>query len=140
MKTMTKSLSPDEAVELAQQAHDARITTIRALAETRQALTEVRETAERERAELEAQIAERSTAASRADKKAYHAALRAGWSSTELRRIGYPDLTKKRRRRQKTTDAADNETSDVELSETPQDPSPLTTPMDSSESPSAPLL
>ena len=140
MKTMTKPLSPDEAVELAQQAHQARTTTIRALAETRQALVETRQEAERERVELESRIAERITAASRADKKAYHAALRAGWSPTELRRIGYPDLTKKRRRRQKTTDTTDNETSNVELSETPQDPSPLTTPVDSSESSSAPLL
>lgn len=62
---------------------------------------DVQETAARELAELQAKIAERVGTAERGDVKAYNAALAAGWSADELRKIGFPESEKKARVRRR---------------------------------------
>ena len=66
------------------------------------------EETDRERAELEARIAQRVGDAERADVKAYNAAVSAGWSADELRKIGLPepDKTARTRRRAARNPAA----------------------------------
>ena len=64
---------------------------MRVLAEARQAVTDVRE-----------RFAHELRTAEDGDAKAYLAAVRAGWSSDELRKIGFDEPEKKRRTRRKT--------------------------------------
>ncbi|MEE6289308.1 hypothetical protein V2J52_16765 [Georgenia sp. MJ173] len=94
---MPRVPTPDEAVERARQAQEQRLKSIQSLAEARQRIVDVREETERERAELEARIASRINDAQRDDLRAYNAALSAGWSTTELRKIGFPEPEKKKR-------------------------------------------
>jgi len=112
---MSKTLSPEEAVERARRAQDGRINAIRGLAEARQAVADVREETDRERAELEASITQRIGEAERADVRAYNAAITAGWSESELRKIGFPESEKKARTRRRAatrkTPAAASESS-----------------------------
>lgn len=96
---MAKSLSPDEAIERARRIQDERLNTVRSVAEARQTLTDVKESAERELAELQARIADRIAEAEREDVRAYNAALSAGWSVDELKRIGLAEPVKKSRAR-----------------------------------------
>lgn len=72
---------------------ESRLKAIQSLAEARQHIVDVREETERERAELETRIAVRINDAERGDLRAYNAALTAGWTDTELRKIGFPDLS-----------------------------------------------
>lgn len=95
--------TPDEAVERAKRAQEKRIETVRTLAEARQHVTDEQERANRERAELEARIKERMREFESADLKAYNSATAAGWSSEELRKIGFPEPDKKRRVRRRST-------------------------------------
>lgn len=76
---------------------------IRTLAVARQNVEDVRESTERERAELEARIAERVAEAEREDVKAYGAATGAGWSADELRKIGFAEPEKKARTRRRAS-------------------------------------
>lgn len=96
---MAKEPSIEEAVERARRAQEDRITAIRSLAEARQSVTDVREETDRELAELQARIAQRIGDAEREDVKAYNAAVSAGWSPDELRRIGFAEPDKKARAR-----------------------------------------
>ena len=73
------------------------------LAQTRQELTSERESADRERAELEARLRDRMREHEAADVKAFNAATAAGWTPDELRKIGFPEPEKKRRVRRRST-------------------------------------
>lgn len=73
------------------------------LAQTRQELTNERESADRERAELEARLKDRMREHEAADVKAFSAATAAGWTPEELRKIGFPEPEKKRRVRRRST-------------------------------------
>jgi hypothetical protein len=68
----------------------------------------VRDETDRELAELQARIANRVGAAEREDIRAYNAAISAGWSADELRKIGFlePDKKARVRRRSARTTAA----------------------------------
>ncbi|MFE7606554.1 hypothetical protein ACFU1Q_15470 [Brachybacterium paraconglomeratum] len=99
------------------------------LVQTRQELTSERESADRERAELEARLRERMREHEAADVKAFNAATAGGWTPDELRKIGFPEPEKKRRLRrrsaarskqQKTTpDGADGTTSESAATDEP---------------------
>lgn len=102
-RVMAKTPTPEEAIERARRAQDERIESVRLLAVARQKVDDVREATARERAELEARIAERVAEAEREDVKAYSAATAAGWSADELRRIGFVEPEKKARARRRST-------------------------------------
>lgn len=99
---MATTPTPEEAVERARRAQDQRIETVRVLAQTRQELTSERESADRERAELEARLRDRMREHEAADVKAFNAATAAGWTPDELRKIGFPEPEKKRRVRRRS--------------------------------------
>lgn len=99
---MAQTLTPEEAVARAERAQAQRLDAIRTLAHARASVTDVREETERERAELEARITERIGAAERDDVKAYSAALAAGWTDAELRKIGFTEPDKKARTRRRS--------------------------------------
>lgn len=98
---MAKELSVGEAVERAQRIQEERIGTIRGLAEARQSLADVRESAARRLAEVERETAELIAAAEREDVKQYGTAQAAGWSTEELRKVGYAEPDKKIRVRKR---------------------------------------
>lgn len=100
---MANEPSIEEAVERARRAQEDRITAIRTVAEARQSLADVREETARELAELQARIAERVRDAEQEDVRAYNAALNAGWTPAELKRIGFAEPEKKQRTRRRTT-------------------------------------
>lgn len=101
--SMAKEPSIEEAVERARRAQEDRISAIRLVGEARQSLADVREETARELAELQAQIAKRVSDAEREDVKAFNAAITAGWSVEELRKIGYAEPDKKVRARRRST-------------------------------------
>lgn len=98
---MAKELSVEEAIERAQRIQEDRIGTIRGLAEARQTLADVRESAARRLAEVERETAEKIAKAEREDVKQYGAAQAAGWSVEELRKVGYAEPDKKVRVRKR---------------------------------------
>lgn len=100
---MAKEPSIEEAVERARRAQEDRISAIRLVGEARQNIADVREETARELAELQAQIANRIADAEREDVKAFNAAMTAGWSVEELRKIGYAEPDKKVRARRRST-------------------------------------
>ena len=102
-RSMATTPTPEEAVERARRAQDQRIEAVRALAQARQRLTDERESADRERAELEARLKDRMREHEAADVKAFSAATAAGWTPEELRKIGFPEPEKKRRVRRRAT-------------------------------------
>lgn len=93
----------DQAVERALRAQDDKIAAIRALATARQALADVKDTATRKMADLERENAELISTAERDDVRLYNAATKAGWTATELRKIGFDTPTKTRRTTRKRT-------------------------------------
>ena len=100
---MPRELTVEEAVERARRAQEDRITAIRTLAEARQSLADVREETARRVAEVQREAAEQVAAAEREDVKQYNAALAAGWSGEELRKIGYAEPDKKARVRKRAS-------------------------------------
>ncbi|MEL7978372.1 hypothetical protein AAG589_21075 [Isoptericola sp. F-RaC21] len=98
---MAKTLTPEEAVERARRVQDDRINAIRGLAEARAQVERVRDETARELSELQASIAQRVGEVERHDVKAYNAALSAGWTSDELRKIGFAEPDKKARTRRR---------------------------------------
>ncbi|WP_407792053.1 hypothetical protein ACR5MH_0010 (plasmid) [Streptomyces sp. L7] len=100
---MATQLTPEEAIERARRLQDDRLNAVRGVAEARQRLVDVHDETARELAELQARIAERVAAAERDDVRAYNAALAAGWSGDELRKIGLPEPEKKARAKRRTT-------------------------------------
>lgn len=100
---MAKAPSVDEAIERARRVQDDRIKTIEDVAKARQGLADVRDETARELAEFQARITARLGEAERADVKAFNAALSAGWSVEELKKIGFGEPEKKARARRRTT-------------------------------------
>lgn len=98
---MAKTPTPEEAIERAQRAQESRIESVRVLAVARQDVSDAREEADRQRAELEARLAQQISEAERADVAAYNAATGAGWSADELRKIGFSEPEKKARTRRR---------------------------------------
>lgn len=98
---MATTPTPDEAIDRAKRVLDDRIDSIRTAVEARQNLADVRTETDQQRAQLEAQISQRVGDAERADVKAYNAAVSAGWSADELRKIGLPEPDKKARTRRR---------------------------------------
>jgi hypothetical protein len=114
--------TPDEAVNRAQRVLNARLDTIRRAVEARQSLADVHDEARQERLTLEAQIAARIRDAENTDARAYMAALQAGWSAAELKKIGLSEPEKKRRTRRR-----------VSRSTTPPEATTISTPTPTSE-------
>ena len=88
---MAHDLDPDTTETRARQLLDKRITSVRTLVTTRQAVTDLR-------AQLD--TAERDDAA------AYQAALRDGWTADELKQLGLPEPAGKPRPRKLSKPAA----------------------------------
>ena len=97
MESMSSNVSIEQAVERAQRAEQARIEAIRELATARQAITNARDDAARELAELQAHHAELMRDAEASDVRSYSAAVKAGWSAEALREIGFVKPEKKKR-------------------------------------------
>lgn len=76
---------------------------IRTVAEARQGVVEVRDATDRELAEFQRRLADRVAAAEREDVKAFNAALAAGWTVDELRKIGFVEPEKKVRARRRAS-------------------------------------
>lgn len=103
---MAKNPTPQQAVEAARRAHDERLHAVRALAEARQNVVDVRESSARDVEAAKAKAAADIAAAELADVKAWDAALRAGWQGPELRRIGFTEADKRARvRRRRASNA-----------------------------------
>lgn len=100
---MATALTPEEAIERARRLQDERLNAVRGVAEARQGLVDVRERTDRELAELQARIAEQIAEAEREDVRAYNAAVSAGWTADELRKIGFSEPDKKVRARRRAT-------------------------------------
>ncbi len=103
---MATNLTPDEAIERARRLQDDRLNAVRVIAERRQAVSDVRAQAEREIAEVTARHNATIAEAEREDLRAFNAAIAAGWTIDELRKIGFAEPEKKarvRRARAKTT-------------------------------------
>ena len=100
---MATQLTPEEAIERARRLQDDRLNAVRSVAEARQALVDVREQTDRELSELQARIAERIANAERDDVRAYSAAVSAGWTAEELRKIGFSEPDQKARTRRRAT-------------------------------------
>ncbi|CAM5538551.1 hypothetical protein [Leifsonia shinshuensis] len=94
---MTKVLSPEEAVARAQRAQEGRIDAIRTLAEARQNSADVANEVARKLAEVKATTDAQLTEAERTDLRAYNAAIAAGWSVDDLRKVGFDEPEKKKR-------------------------------------------
>lgn len=102
---MAKNLTPQQALEAARRANDARLQAVRILAEARQNVMDVRESSARDVEAAKAKAATEIRAAELADVKAWDAALRAGWQMPELRRIGFTEAEKRARVRRRRDDA-----------------------------------
>ena len=100
---MATQPTAEQAIERAQRLQDERLTAVRTVAEAQQSLSDVRDETARELSDLQARIAERIAIAEREDLRAYSAALNAGWSSDELRKIGFAEPDKKARARRRST-------------------------------------
>lgn len=98
---MAKTLSVEEAEARANQLQQERLSAIRGLAEARQNVADVRANADRRRAELERELAALVSDAEREDVQRYNAALSAGWTAVELRKIGFDEPDKKQRTRKR---------------------------------------
>lgn len=95
--SMAKEPTADEAIARARAMQDDRLNAIRAVATARQNVADVRAATAAELAELQAKIAQRVADAEREDVRAYNAALSAGWTGDELRKIGFAEPDKKAR-------------------------------------------
>lgn len=135
---MAKEPTADEAIARARALQDDRLNAIRAVATARQAVADVREATAAELAELQARIAQRVADAEREDVRAYNAALAAGWTGDELRKIGFGEPDKKARvakraarrtrpaaRAQDPAPAATPEASDAERVDADAQPEPV---------------
>ncbi|MFI8634287.1 hypothetical protein ACIGEP_17020 [Microbacterium sp. NPDC077663] len=114
---MATKLTTEEAIERARRLQEDRLTAVQTVAEARQAVTDVREETARELAELQARIADRVSAAERDDVRAWNAALSAGWSADELRKIGFSEPDKKARTRRRSTRKTSTDTASAAATE-----------------------
>ena len=92
-----KTPSPEEAVERAQRAHEDRIQSVRTLAIMRARLNDSASAAAALIAEAQQKAADLTSSAEIADVQAYDAAIRAGWTDAELKKIGFDQPEKKKR-------------------------------------------
>lgn len=99
---MPRTPTVDEAIERARQSQEQRIAAIRDLAEARQQVTDVAADADRQRAALEERLGALQRDAESTDKNAYRLAIKAGWSTDELRDIGFAEPDTKRRSRRRS--------------------------------------
>lgn len=81
---MAKNPTAEEAIERARALQDSKIEAVRVLAESNQEVSDARE---------------RAAAAERNYARVHGAALAAGWTAEELRKIGFSDTEKKPRAR-----------------------------------------
>lgn len=132
---MAKEPTADEAIARAKALQDSRLDAIRAVVQARQSLADVREATARELAELQARIAQRVGDAEREDVRAYNAALTAGWTPEELRRIGFGEPEKKARVRKR---AARRSPTDGQRASARTPEQSDTTATDQGETPAAP--
>lgn len=123
---MANQPSVEEAVERARRAQEDRIAAIRTVAQARQSLADVREQTARELAELQEQIAQRIRQAEQEDVRAYNAAVTAGWTPAELKKIGFPEPEKKQRARRRSTRRTATSTAAKDAPSPP--PEPVTEP------------
>ena len=98
---MAKTLTVEEALERAQRVQEDRIATIRNAVEAQQNVLDVRTDIDTRRAEFEKQATEDLKRAELADVRAYNAALAAGWTEAELKKIGLDEPEKKQRVRKR---------------------------------------
>lgn len=131
---MAKNLTPDEAITRARALQDDRLNAIRAVAIARQKVADVRETTAAELAEVQARIAQRVGDAERDDVRAYTAALSAGWTPDELRRIGFAEPDKKARVRKRAARRTPTDTTPTNTQPAPPD-LPPTGHLDDAEQP-----
>lgn len=89
------------SIARATQLQQERLSAIRGLAEARQNVVDVRADADRRRADLERELAAQLNDAEREDVQRYNAALSAGWTDVELRKIGFDEPDKKQRTRKR---------------------------------------
>ena len=121
---MSKEPSIEEAIERAKRAQEDRINAIRGVGEARQNLADVRE------------VTERVREAERADVKAYNAALSAGWSVEELRKIGYSEPEKKKRTRRRSSGRLSMSTTSARPASAPSESGPVDATVNGGEGPS----
>lgn len=121
---MATQLTPEEAVERAQRLQNDRLNAVRGVAEARQQLVDVQEETARELADLQARVAQRIADAEREDVRAYNAAISAGWSADELRKIGLPEPDKKARTRRRAARKPAASKPAPEATHTPESDSP----------------
>ena len=129
---MAKQPSIEEAVERARRAQSQRLEAVREVATKRQELADLHEETARLMAELQARQAERVHAAELADVRAYNAALSAGWSLEELKKIGLGEPEKKTRARRRSARRATTRPAPDDAQEAEQQPTP---PADESPAP-----
>lgn len=91
---MAKNPTAEEAIERARALQDSKIDAVRVLAESNQNVTDARERA----AESEREYA-----------RVFGAALSAGWTVEELRKIGFSDHEKKARPRRRQSAPSDGQ-------------------------------
>lgn len=94
-----------EAVERAERAQRHRVEAVRELAAQAHELAAITTRHETERQELDQRHKNESKAAENNHLSAYSAALKQGWTSTELRKIGFPEPAKKKRTQRRQTPA-----------------------------------
>lgn len=99
---MATTPTPEDVAERVRRSQEQRIETEWELAESRQALTDQREAADRERAKLEARSKNKLREREAAEVEAYSKTTFAEWIFEELRKIGFPEPEKKRPARCRT--------------------------------------
>ena len=93
---MAKPPTPAEALEAARRLQEDQLAAVKVLAEAQQRQEDVRAETEARIAEVQRAADEQRAAASRGLTQAFSAALKAGWTEADLRKIGYPNPAEKR--------------------------------------------
>ena len=92
---MAKPPTPAEALEAARRLQEDQLAAVKVLAEAQQRQEDVRAETEARIAEVQRAADEQRAAASRGLTQAFSAALKAGWTEADLRKIGYPNPEKR---------------------------------------------
>lgn len=106
---MAKLISVEEAITRAEQSQKNRLQAIREVAHARATLAERRDQHACELIELQKTQAQQIGELERADAAAYAAAEQAGWSRSELQKIGFPKPETASPRRSRKPAQATNE-------------------------------
>ncbi|KLI90703.1 hypothetical protein AA310_00105 [Arthrobacter sp. YC-RL1] len=122
---MTKELNVNEVVERARRAQESRLAVIKGLAEAQQNVANVRADAAERIAKIEQETNALIAAAEREHVSEFQGAQRAGWSTDELKGLGFtePDKSARTRKRaarkptskpvQRTSGSSHSETTEV---------------------------